>query len=71
MSNAEFTKTEQALVDYFKLGADLAENLKRCIIKNDKLLDDKTILVLNNFIMNAHKVADLQFELERRSMRLN
>jgi hypothetical protein len=66
----DFTKTEQALIEYFNTGADLAENLKRCL-KKDQKMDDKAIVSLNYFIIAAHKIADLQFELERRNMRLN
>jgi hypothetical protein len=70
MSN-EFSKTEQALIDYFNSGADLAEELKRVIIKNNAVLDDKTIVSLNKFIIAAHAIADIQFELERKSYKLN
>jgi len=66
----EFSKTEQALVEYFNRGTDLAEKLKSCIIKGKKL-DDKTIIALNEFIIAAYSIADLQFELERRTMRIN
>ena len=66
----EITKTEQALVDYFNSGADLSEQLKRCL-KKDQKMDHKAIVALNNFIIAAHKIADLQYELERRNMRLN
>lgn len=66
----EFTLTEQALIDYFNTGADLAEHVKRCVKKNQRI-DNKTIIALNNFIIAAHNIADLQYELERRNMRLN
>ena len=66
----DLTKTEQALVEYFNRGMDLAENLKSCIIKNKKI-DDKTIIALNEFIIATHSIADLQFELEQRNMKLN
>jgi hypothetical protein len=66
----EFTQTEQSLVEYFNRGADLAEELKRCL-KKDQHMDDKAIVALNHFIIAAHKIVDLQTELERRNMRLN
>lgn len=65
-----FTKSEQALVDYFNSGADLAEHVKS-LIKKDRIIDDKCVIILNEFIIAAHKIADLQFELERRSYKLN
>jgi len=70
MSEAEFTKTEQALIEYFNAGADLAEHLKR-IIKKDQKIDHKTVVALNNFMIAGTKISDLQFELERRSLSLN
>jgi hypothetical protein len=66
----EITQTEQSLVEYFNCGADLAEELKRCL-KKDQVMDDKAIIALNHFIIAAHKIVDLQTELERRNMRLN
>lgn len=69
--SGEFTKTEQALVDYFNSGNKLADDLKRCMTKNDSIMDTKAITSLNEFVIATYKVADLQFELERRSYKLN
>lgn len=65
-----FTQTELALMDYFNKGAVLAENLQRCL-KKDSTMDDKAIFALNEFIIAAHKIVDLQLALEARNMKLN
>ena len=68
--NTEFTKSEQALMEYFRKGIILAESLKDEIQKGLDL-KPSTVIALNEFIIAAHGVADLQFQLEKRSLKLN
>ena len=62
--------TKQALMEYANTAADLAESVKRNIIK-DRVIDDKTIIALNMFIIASNAVKDLIDELNRDSIKFN
>lgn len=49
---------KQAIIDYVNSGADLAEELKRNI-QSDGVIDDKTILALNAFIIAYSAFSEL------------
>jgi len=62
--------TRRALIQYVNKASDLAESVKRNIVK-DGYIDEKTVLALNAFIIAANAIADLQEELQSDNMKLN
>lgn len=63
-------KTKQLLMRYVNTASDLAESVKRNIIKNG-LIDDKTVLALNEFIIASNAISDLTDELNKDNLKLN
>jgi hypothetical protein len=55
-------KTRLALKNYADTAADLAENVKRNIAHNG-VIDNKTVLALNRFIIATHSVSDLTSQI--------
>lgn len=55
-------KTQLAFQKYVDAATDLAESVKRNIIK-DGYVDDKTVNLLNNFFIATNEMANLQDEL--------
>lgn len=51
-------KTKKALLRYVNAGADLAESVKRNITK-DGVIDNKTVLKLNEFIIASNELSDI------------
>jgi hypothetical protein len=49
--------------DYVNAGADLAESVKRNITK-DGIIDDATVIALNDFIIATNAIADLQVDFD-------
>ncbi len=64
------SNTKQLLMKYVDTASDLAENVKRNIVKNG-LIDDKTVLALNEFIIASNAISDLTDELTRDKLKLN
>lgn len=62
--------TKRALAQYVNKAQDLAESIKRNIVK-DGIVDDKTILALNAFIIASNAISDLQEDLKLTNMKLN
>jgi hypothetical protein len=56
-------KAKQIFQNYVNAGADLAESVKRNIVKNG-VIDDKTVVALNDFIIAINAMADLQIETD-------
>lgn len=50
---------DDVLAEFIKKAQILATNVKRNIQKNDSLIDDKTVLALNEYIFAANAVVDL------------
>jgi hypothetical protein len=55
-------KTKVLFKKYVDAGADLAESVKRNIV-HEGVIDDETVLRLNDFITAANAMADLNHEL--------
>ncbi len=62
--------TKRSLVRYVNAATDLAESVKRNIVK-DGTVDDKTILALNEFIIAANAMLDFTEELNKSNLKLN
>lgn len=58
------------LTDYINAATDLAENVKRNI-KKKNVIDNETVLALNNFIIAANSIAFLEDKLTASKMKLN
>ena len=56
MDNGNAKKLFQAYVD---AATDLAESVKRNIVKNG-MIDDKTVIKLNNFMIATNNLAEMQ-----------
>lgn len=54
--------TRQALMKYVNSATDLAESVKRNITKSG-IIDNKTVLALNEFIIASNAIADLTSQL--------
>lgn len=64
------TKQERLLNNYANTAADLAESVKRNI-QHGGIVDDTTILALNDFIIAANEVSDLLETLNQKNQTLN
>jgi hypothetical protein len=67
-------KMYQALEMYIEAGADLADSLKRNIqhrVRGVAVIDDETVIKLNNFMKAANNIADLPLLLSEKTSRLN
>lgn len=73
-------KTEERLLSrYVEAAADLAEALKRNIVHNKvtvkgvelTVVDDKTVLALNNFVIAANSIKDMTEVLTKRNNTFN
>jgi len=63
-------KTKELFTVYINTAADLAENVKRNI-KDDAMIDDATVLALNNFIKAAQAIKYLTDELNKDKVSIN
>ncbi len=59
---ANDNETKKALMAYVNTATDLAESVKRNIAKNG-IIDNKTVLALNEFIIASNAIADLTEQL--------
>lgn len=64
-------KTKELFAVYVNAAADLAENVKRNIKYDDAILDDGTVLALNNFIKAAQAIKYLTDELNKDKVSIN
>lgn len=65
---------EQSLLEYVNAATDLAESIKRNIVKRVRgvaIIDDETVLKLNKFRIAANKIKDLENTLILNTMKLN
>lgn len=62
--------TDKALNRYVNTASDLAESLKRNIQK-DRFIDDKTMLILNEFIIAANEISDMIEHLNKKVIKFN
>ncbi len=67
---AKDKQNKQLLIKYVDTAANLAENVKRNIVKNG-LIDDKTVLALNEFIVAENAIKDLTDALNEGNQKLN
>lgn len=72
------SKTKQQLADYVQKATNLAESVKRNIVHGKKyngqitaVIDDETVLKLNEFIISANSIRDLTDELNESNTQLN
>lgn len=56
-------KAKKVFQNYINAASDLAESVKRNIV-HDGLIDDKTVNILNDFMIATNEMADLQDELD-------
>lgn len=63
-------KVEMLLAEYINAAADLAESVKRNIKKDNKI-DDKTVLILNEFMIVSNKIAFLTDKITTSNTKLN
>ncbi len=64
-------KTEKLLAEYVNKAADLAEAVRMNIQHNDGLIDNKTVLALNAFIIVANAVEGLPDDEIEDNIKLN
>lgn len=71
-------KTDVLLHKYVEAATDLAESVKRNIMHGQKVngktiavIDDETVIKLNNFKIAANNVADLTLALENVSIKFD
>jgi hypothetical protein len=64
-------KTQKLLADYVNKATDLAESVRRNIQHNNAIIDNKTVIALNEFIIAANGIKDLTDELEKVNTKLN
>lgn len=62
--------TKKAFIKYVDAATDLAESVKRNIIKNG-IIDDETVLKLNEFIIASNHVKDVTDEVNESDPKLN
>lgn len=65
---------EQSLLEYVNAATDLAESVKRNIVKRTRgiaTIDDETVLKLNRFMVASNKIKDLQDTLIINTMKIN
>lgn len=73
MSDEDFdpqNKLEMLLSEYVDAASDLAEHVKRNIKKNN-VIDTKTIVALNKFIIAANQIDFLTDKLTASKLKLN
>lgn len=63
-------KTAKALARYVNAASDLAEAVKRNIV-HGSMIDDKTVVVLNEFIIAANEIKDMTDELNNKVIKYN
>jgi hypothetical protein len=64
----------QALLEYIESASDLAESVKRNIMKAKKnvaVIDDETVLKLNRFMKASNGIVDLPEQLNNSVAKLN
>lgn len=61
---------KKSLATYFNTAQELAEAIKRDIIRDTKV-SQKTILALNAFVLAGNSIADLTAEFDRYNLTLN
>lgn len=66
----EIDETQRALAIYVNRAADLAEAVKKDIQKKG-YISDKTVVILNDFIIAANNIADLTTALNQINITLN
>lgn len=67
-------KLKQSILEYVNAATALAESVKRNIVKgrqNPPVIDDKTVIALNNFIIAANSIKDFTNHLEQDTIKLN
>jgi len=72
MSNTYITET--ALLKYVNAATDLAESIKRNIMHSKNgvaVIDDRTVLLLNKFMIASNAIADLPELLEEATKKFN
>jgi len=62
--------TKRALMRYVDAATDLAESVKKNIA-HDGIIDDKTVILLNEFIIAANAIADLTTALNQTNIKYN
>lgn len=62
--------TKKAFIKYVDAATDLAESIKRNIVKNG-IIDDETVLKLNEFIIASNRVKDVTDEVNESDPKLN
>lgn len=64
------SRERKALMKYVDTASDLAESIKRNI-QHDGIIDDETVLKLNEFIIAANNIEDMTQELKNPNMKLS
>jgi len=62
--------TKKAFANYVDRADDLAENVKRNIA-HEGIIDNKTVLALNEFIIAVNAIKDLTDEIKSANIKLN
>lgn len=63
--------TIKSLAAYVDKATDLAEAVRNAVQHNSGVIDNKTVLALNDFIIAANNIKDLTDTLENDSIKLN
>lgn len=61
----------KAVIDYVDAAADLAENVKRCVQKKDRKLDNEAVLALNKLVIATHEVGAFIQMIENERKNIN